>query len=443
MDLIIENVRCFSGQHRIPFSPLTFITGENSSGKSTLLAALSSIARDQSFPLQPDFDTDPYSLGPYDGIATFKGGRYGRANSFKIGYSDESEGHKREVVAKYIRKNNGLHGVDEITSSSGSRRLTLKSKDTKFEVKLYDKYKFKKPGLSWSFEAGQMVRDSGSDLLSGGYSLGNLLFSTFHSTAKADAERHLDYFALIHELAIDTVRNIPSMLSIAPIRTRPNRTYDRASQGFLPTGDHIPYLLSELVQAAATNESAKKQLNSIVQYGVDSGLFSDVQVNFLSRSNSGPFQITVRIGGKPFNLTDVGYGVSQSLPLIVQSVLGSKEEWLLVQQPEVHLHPRAQAAIGGFFARLAASGKCFVVETHSDYIIDRVRQEVARGVIPASSVSIIYLSRNKYDTTPHVISMDDHGNLENTPPGYREFFLREQMALLERNDDRNATRKHR
>ena len=106
---------------------------------------------------------------------------------------------------------------------------------------------------------------------------------------------------------------------------------------------------------------------------------------------------------------------------------------LLLQQPEVHLHPRAQAALGTFFVDLINSeGKEFVIETHSDYIVDRIRQEVAMGRLPCDSVVILYLEKAGIETAVYPLSLDRSGNIVGAPPSYREFFLREEMSLLTR-----------
>src|SRR5881396_1662040 len=75
-----------------------------------------------------------------------------------------------------------------------------------------------------------------------------------------------------------------------------------------------------------------------------------------------------------FNLVDVGYGVSQALPILVDTLQRpAADEVFLLQQPEVHLHPRAQAELGSFFVSQAGKKRRFVIETHSDYLVDRVR----------------------------------------------------------------------
>jgi len=125
--------------------------------------------------------------------------------------------------------------------------------------------------------------------------------------------------------------------------------------------------------------------------------------------------------------------VSQSLPIIVESVLAAPSTRLLVQQPEVHLHPKAQAALGTFLVDMVRDGKRqFVVETHSDYILDRIRQEVAEGKLPAESVVFIFLDKPHIETNIFHLHLDKSGNILNAPASYRRFFLEEEINLLNR-----------
>src|SRR5438105_7881207 len=83
--LILENFRCFGERQEIPLAPLTVLVGENSSGKSAFLAATRlawDLGNGRRF---LDFNEDPFNLGAYDQIATYRGGRAGRAKSFSIG----------------------------------------------------------------------------------------------------------------------------------------------------------------------------------------------------------------------------------------------------------------------------------------------------------------------------------------------------------------------
>lgn len=121
--------------------------------------------------------------------------------------------------------------------------------------------------------------------------------------------------------------------------------------------------------------------SALEMYGRDSGLFDDIYVKPLGKKQGAPFQIQVRkkvskAKGPARNLMDVGYGVSQVLPVIVELLRGDPPSVALLQQPEIHLHPSAQAAPGGLPCKAAGEKHRLVVETHSDYLLDRVRMDV-------------------------------------------------------------------
>lgn len=70
MEIILENVRCFQGEHRISVTPITLLVGENSAGKSTFLAIMAALTNSTDFPFTPNFNSPPYELGNFENIAT-------------------------------------------------------------------------------------------------------------------------------------------------------------------------------------------------------------------------------------------------------------------------------------------------------------------------------------------------------------------------------------
>ena len=89
--------------------------------------------------------------------------------------------------------------------------------------------------------------------------------------------------------------------------------------------------------------------------------------------------------------------------------------------------------MGSFFSALVADKiKEFVIETHSDYLIDRIRQEVAKGTLPADDVLILFFHKPHIETKVFELSLDNSGNIQNAPQSYREFFLQEEMNLFNR-----------
>ena len=221
----------------------------------------------------------------------------------------------------------------------------------------------------------------------------------------------------------------PRPSAFAPIRTSPQRTYEPVKEIRDPEGSHTPMMLARLLESSDASDFR----DQIEQFGTASGLYSSLGIRKLGRSGSDPFQIEVKHpqAGRARNLVDVGYGVSQAIPIIADAVSTARGATLLIQQPEVHLHPRAQAAMGSFFGQLAASGRNrLVVETHSDYLIDRVRMDVRDEQIKASDVMILYFEQAKGGVKIHPIEIDAAGNITGVPAGYRRFFLDEQRRFL-------------
>ena len=136
--------------------------------------------------------------------------------------------------------------------------------------------------------------------------------------------------------------------------------------------------------------------------------------------------------GPQRNLVDVGYGVSQVLPVITELRRRDASPLFLLQQPEVHLHPSAQAALGSLFCQVARPGLQLVVETHSDHLLDRVRMDIrdSASSLKPEDVSILYFERGSLDVRIHSLRLDKQGNILNAPDSYRSFFMEETSRSL-------------
>ena len=107
----------------------------------------------------------------------------------------------------------------------------------------------------------------------------------------------------------------------------------------------------------------------------------------------------------------------------------------LFQQPEVHLHPKAQAALASMLVELTKQkGRGFIVETHSRNMIDRVRIEIMRGNISSDDVSLIYLQPERSSSgrvvKAHNITFDGEANMIGEPPHYAEFLMEETGRMF-------------
>ena len=244
---------------------------------------------------------------------------------------------------------------------------------------------------------------------------------------------------LIHQL-VDTHRRdfgyyAERPFASAPVRSEPRRTYDPSRPVSLPEGYYVPmYLASMFFQNKQAWTTLKKRLE---EFGKAAGLFDEISIKSLGKRESEPFQVQIRkfsgqLKGPPRNLIDVGYGVSQVLPVITELLRPDERSMFLLQQPEVHLHPSAQAALGSLFCQLATPERQLVIETHSDHLLDRVRMDVRDGTTPLKpeDVSILFFERKDLDVRIHSLRIDEEGNIKGAPDGYRNFFLEETARSL-------------
>lgn len=144
-----------------------------------------------------------------------------------------------------------------------------------------------------------------------------------------------------------------------------------------------------------------------------------------------PFELSIELEKKNLNIKYVGYGVSQVLPVVVEIYNGEKQDWFVIQQPEVHLHPKAQAALGDLIYMMARKEKKnFLIETHSDYMIDRFRRNypVSREAVDAQ---VLFFRRKGLENEVHSVDIRDTGEYDtNQPKEFREFFIKEELDNL-------------
>lgn len=123
----------------------------------------------------------------------------------------------------------------------------------------------------------------------------------------------------------------------------------------------------------------------------------------------------------PQDLPHVGVGVSQVLPILVMCLLGKERTTLIIEQPELHLHPLIQTRLADFFVSVALLGKQCVIETHSEYLINRLRLRIASDSEDAlGSISKIYFSEKNEEGHSffHEVLVNEYGAILDWPEGF-------------------------
>ena len=425
MDWItLEDYRCFHMRQCVRLAPLTLIVGENSTGKTSFLAlirALWDVAFEQSV---PNFKEEPYDLGSFAEIAHHRGGSAGRATSFCAGFGMTHKRWPRRFSIEVTFHERGTVPFP-VSRHLWNEKLSVTAKEADRGVEVVAK---SRSGVQPEWRQNRRIRLPSRE--------GRLVPLHFFGSPRDlgvvdDATRR----AVRSLLTAPMRRGTPRPFASAPVRSKPRRTYDPSLTSRDPEGDYVPMFLAHTFRQKKGEWSTLK--SKLEDFGKASGLFDEIVVSSLRPRDSDPFQLQVRKYGRRLrgpmrNLIDVGYGVSQVLPVITELLRQDAPSMFLLQQPEVHLHPSAQAALGSLFCEVAKQRRQIVVETHSDYLINRVRMDVRDRTVPLSpdDVSILYFERDELDVTIHSMCIDEDGNLTDSPDSYGRFFLNETNRSL-------------
>lgn len=445
MEVSFESFRCFGETQTAKIAPITLLVGENSAGKSTFMAGLRYILDFTRRSADPSFNKDPFFLGGFRSIAHFRGTR--RAPQFKIGISETFSALKdrsrepdmfsdEEAAARALKFVLTFADVDGdarpveycLRVRRRSIRIYLEENNIKAIVEDADQEFAREITISHA----PRIFASGNDFLTLEFFLRDLALVRLNERTKVDpldskaAGIVEDIWAMFRRLG----GRRPQVFATAPVRTRPLRSYDPTQLSQSSEGDQ---LISQLGRMARVDAPAWQRMRSSLEaYGSATGLFESIKIQKLGRGDTDPFQILVKASGRETNIIDVGYGISQVLPLFILLGEVDRRATLLIQQPEVHLHPSAQAALGSVIADAASKmkGSSFVIETHSDFIVDRIRMAVRDKKIKSRDVGIIFFEKGKNTSELANIEIDEFGEMINPPKAYREFFLRENMSIM-------------
>lgn len=436
--IYVDNYRGFS-KTLVPIEDVNFLVGENSTGKTSILGLIKLLSPPD-FWLKNELDFRKVGFGTFKDVVSISAKD---KSNFSVGLIFDKEieprgkREKKEIthtlaaLVMTFTEQEGIPKLSSLISRRNGHEVLVKHvgkstrykyrevnddvSATEFSIRHFENwinsYKSDSTGFKNLKPANTFLRQAPL-----------MLIISYIENVIGGRENKSEGFKL------DISSFFDDIAWLAPIRSKPRKTYDEFSLEFSPEGDHTPYLIKKKLDS---KHDSAKFVEFINKVGRNSGLFKGIEIKNYGRGATTPFELDVVLGKHPLSVSRVGYGVSQSLPVIVEIFSRTRNSWFAIQQPEVHLHPKAQAALGeAFFDMATKENKKFVVETHSDYTIDRFRILLRKSNKKVKS-QILYFEKSDAGNRVTPIEINENGDLDsNQPSSYRSFFMKEEMELL-------------
>lgn len=247
----------------------------------------------------------------------------------------------------------------------------------------------------------------------------------------------------------DAINLLPNLLSIfkisafqtdgvnfiAPLREQPMRRYglngNIDSVGI--SGEKTPMLLAKEYNSLKTDcippVEMQKNNKKYVKWGIRRTSFSNLVQQWMQYLDLGNLSLESGMNGlislniNDHNIVDVGFGVGQALPIIVQGLYMTKDQSLLLEQPEIHLHPEMQLQMADFLIALAKNEKNVIVETHSDHFVNRIIHRVMQNYEELNDIIKIYIVEKKSGVNYSNIRLKQIDKYKGTEIDKNKFFF--------------------
>lgn len=440
--LSIEGFKSIDSELTLKLQPLTILAGANSSGKSSAIQPLLLLKQT----LEAPYDPGPLLLnGPnveFTSVSQFLCNSRVNAEvgTFSIGGETETEmsDSNSHSYCKLFFKKKITEPVElekQLTRLSSIPKIYLpKPVEWVFKEGLTELTNEPFPELLSLFSIDFYTDERGPAFLQ---STRNRCFiETLIVTIKSSPPKPI-FFANTTLLGSQPFEHaITHVIHVPGLRGNPKRNYPVTGIGDRFPGTFEKYVASVVAHAQTSRD--RSFLNQLVTDLRELGLAWHIQakavddaslellVNRLPQSGANSASDLVSIA-------DVGFGVSQTLPVVVALLTAKPGQLVFIEQPEIHLHPRAQVAMAGLLARAANRGVQVVIETHSSLLLLGIQRLVADETIDPAKIKLHWFRRNEATGLSDVTSgtLDPAGAFGDWPEDFDDVILNAQQQYLD------------
>jgi AAA15 family ATPase/GTPase len=426
--LRIRNFKCLADTGRLDVRPLTFLVGPNSSGKTSILQSLLLLrqtveSRDLRNPLSIN--------GPYVQLGSYPDLLFMHDSKARLQLEIEfppSLGRWIPIGLGHEARHRTYDQINfDIEFGYNKKTMQVFLQTARFRISPdgYEQEIGRIKGSKYQIQ----VRRTGEPIQNGSKPF-PVVIEKFYAVRMGLASatprnvlfrREQSLFA--NQMAREVEELFRSLFYIGPLREWPKRIYIATGEAPQDVGLKGELSVDVLWVQARRKATREKLLGKVNHWMREFGFAMKVGLRRIGGNNYSVMfqdpntQLTV-------NLADVGFGASQVFPIVVEGFYARDRAMLLIEQPEIHLHPRAQAKLGDLLIDVAMSGngKTLLIETHSEHLLSRVRRRVAEQKIRKEDVAIYYCEPTSHGTDVKRIQVNDLGQYEGPglPPAFFE-----------------------
>lgn len=438
--LRIKNFKAWRDTGSIRLAPLTVIFGANSAGKSSLGHLLlglkqTALSTDRKRALHLGDTTSLIDLGTF--ADCLNGHDLSKTLDFELGWSlpksmdvkdplDSTQRFIGNQIQLAVSLSAGKTGQPEVTSLKYELKnpdevvldMELsRGADRKFSLQSH-KYQFKMAdGRKWPMDEPEKF-----------YRVSDLSIARFKNAG------------FLTDFALATENLLGSIAYLGPLRNHPQRTYQWSGdtpEGVGQTGEAtVAAILAAQHEDRMLNRGPKKAKQAFTPFIAgwlkDLGVIHSFLVKPVAEGRK-EYEVLVKThaGAPEVKITDVGFGVSQVLPALVQAFYCPPHSTVWMEQPEIHLHPQVQAELADVFIsaiKAREDGKerdvQLIIESHSEHLLNRLQRRIAEGALAPEDVAIYFCRRSGSSTELEPLRLNMFGEIENWP----ENFFGDEMA---------------
>jgi predicted ATPase len=434
--LSLRNFKCFE-KVDISLSKITLLTGPNSSGKSSLLYGLLGPFQSEKFPSYLSLNGKYVNMGDFREVV-FKNIKK-RFIGIEIVTSDPDDkkeytlrtewtAHKHTMMPK-------LHHLESLTPF-GRVEISAIGTTGAYILKLnYDPKKYLK---GRSVEVVKVLKTVYELLDNLAAEVNKKRRKNKRSTFSflkplnvrgrrfASLEKLLQEFNIVEYFFFNLSFMKESINFISSFRLQPDRTYYQQSQPEEKVGTCGENYIHQILEWETQKAKRFQEIKSILK---------ELKLLFSLKSKElpgGRFELRVKVkrGDIWASLVDVGFGISQFLPILVADLQLGKDSTLFVAQPEIHLHPSVQASLADYFVKqISEKKKRYIVETHSEYLLNRIRLAIVQGQLKPSDISVYYFDNTEAGTETCEIQFTENGQIKGAPEKFFETYMMDTVNI--------------